>query len=152
MIVLTEVDPVVARRVFETLEKSFAFYQRPESELLCQNVNEFCAEIYPELRALLYRTRILDEWDDHFVSQEGSDELLCFDGGTHGQLAPQGSANLIVDRHDLRLVFLLVEALASYFHQQGHWETQQEVNEFAELIRPRLADACNRIQATWFAT
>lgn len=144
---MTTISVETANRVFEILDVVSTFYGNPENFSSTSKVDEFSDEIYPKLHELYYKTRILDSWDDEFVSLEGSDDLFILAGDPDTKFDEPNS--IVVARHDLRLVFILVEDLQQYFHQPGHWSSDAEVQQFAQEIQPRLRDACGRIKQTW---
>ncbi|MGE0264266.1 MAG: hypothetical protein AB7V06_16430 [Candidatus Obscuribacterales bacterium] len=143
----TKVNRQIALRIRDAV--------RAASEVFCVSENLHSSAIdrvseglYPSLSELLYCSRILDEDDHEFVSWEGSDELLnrADSSAKSTTLDPD---DIAVVRHDLRLIYLLVEDLAYYLHQPGHWETRGDILQFADSIQGRIRDALERILPNW---
>ena len=144
----TIVSKETAKKVFEVLDSVRSFYRDESNYMSASRLHEFGFPLYQELRILLYRTQILDEADSKFVSEEGAEALAAYKPG--GASREPRSDELMVDREDLRCVYLIVEDLASYFHQPQHWQAGEDLIKFAGLIRPRLEDVCGRVRGLWF--
>ncbi len=112
----------------------------------------FAASIYPSIHDLLYNRRILPPLDHAFVANDTSEQLLNF----QWQTPEPNSLDILqaadinqtrMSRHEVRLVYLLLEELNSFFHQPLCFQTTKLIQEFYLKHADRLAHCISALES-----
>jgi hypothetical protein len=137
---LRRVNTVLAtvREVFSSNLPIEEFYKQAEA-------------IYQQLHSLIYKTKILHPADGKFVGAEGSEGLLTQTIPTENSIdtgaRDKTSTELHLDVVKIRKLYLLLEDLASYFHQPGHFSSLNLIEAYAAHISNDLNTQIDELDA-----
>lgn len=109
--------------------------------------------VYPTIHTAIYKHQILDTEDDDYVNGgDGSDNLLNLPLSNVAQAKAVSAMdnsemqkNSSDSQREARIIYLIVEDLNAFFHQPLHFETIEEIREFAAPMLARLEEACDTI-------
>lgn len=140
MILIVKPDFEALLEIFEQCLSAFT----GETAKSVPAFGKFAADIYPSIFDLVYQRSILAPLDHTFVGDETSEHLLDYQWQT-----PEPSSLAIVQaadknqtqmsRHEVRLLYLLLEDFNQFFHQPGYYQTTKSIQEFYLKHADRLA-------------
>jgi hypothetical protein len=139
-------DGKTAKMVFALFEEIRGFLSVESNLQNFELFRDFALRVYPKIHAVYYSHSILDKGDKAFVVAEGAAGLMALPlkgedkpeiGGDHYSGGAQ---------KDARIIYLIVDDLNSYFHQQDNFQTEHDIQTFARPMRDRLNQACDSIR------
>ncbi len=129
---------VTVREMFSSNLPIEEFYKRAEA-------------IYQQLHFLIYKTEILHPADRKFIGAEGSEGLLTqiipTEDSINNDARCKTSTELHLDVVNVRKLYLLLEDLASYFHQPGHFTSMNLIEAYAASISNDLNSRIDELDA-----
>lgn len=139
-ILIVKTDFEVLLNIFEKCRAAFT----GDTATSVPSFENFAMAIYPSIHNMYYYRRILAPEDHAFVAAETSEELFDFqwqtpDPSALALLQAEDRNKVQISRHEVRLLYLLLEDLNQFFHQPGYFQTTESIQAFYLRCADRLA-------------